>query len=73
MVRWVALMACHSEGGEIVRFPSTYFHWLEHQIFIIEDFPYAGMVFCGDREIPLPPGAQWDESGKKSLLTCSNF
>ena len=25
MVRWVALMARHSEGGDIVRFPLTYF------------------------------------------------
>ena len=66
MVRWVALMALHSEGGEILRFPSTYFRWLERQIFVIEDFPYAGMDFRGDREMPLPPGTQWDE-------TCSNF
>ena len=68
MVRWVALMARHSEGGVIVRFPSTYFRWLEHQIFEIEDFPYAGMDFCDDRDMPLPLGAQWDESGKKNIF-----
>ena len=73
MVFWVALIARHSEGREIVQFPSTYFRLLEHRIFVIEDFPYAGMDFHGDREIPLPPGAQWDESGKKYFLTCSNF
>ena len=48
MVRWVALMARHSEGGDIVRFPSTYFCWLERQIFVIEDFPYAGIDFRSD-------------------------
>lgn len=73
MVRWVALMAYHSEGGEIVRFPLTYFRWLECQIFVIEDFPYVGMDIRDDWDMPLPPGAQWDESGKKYLLTCSNF
>ena len=67
MVHWVALMARHSEGGEIVHFPLTYFHWLECQLFVIEDFPYAGMDFHGNRDMPLPPRAQWDESGKKKI------
>lgn len=67
MVRWVALMACHSEGGEIVRFPLAYFRWLENQILVIEDFPYAGMDYRGDRDMSLPPGAQWDESSKESF------
>ena len=65
MVRWVALMAHHSiEGAEIVRFPPSYFCWLDRQIFVIEDFTYAGIDFRGDREMTLPAGEQWDESGK---------
>ena len=65
MVRWVALMAHHvAEGVEVVRFYSSYFRWLERQIFIIEEFPYAGMDFCNDQEMTLPAGEQWDESGK---------
>ena len=64
MVRWVALMARHDiEGAEIVRFP-PYFHWLERQIFVIEYFPYVGIDFGGNREMTLPAGEQWDESGK---------
>ena len=48
MTGWVALMARHSiEGSEIVRFP-PYFHWLDRQIFTIEDFPYAGIDFRAD-------------------------
>ena len=65
MVRWVELMARHGiEGFEIVRFPPSYFRWLEGQIFVIEDFPYAEIDFCGEREMALPAGEQWDESGK---------
>ena len=64
MVRWSALMACHAiEGTEIVRFLPSYFRWLDRQLFVIEDFPYAGIDFCGDREMALPAGEQWDESG----------
>ena len=64
MVRWVALMAHHVEGIEVVQFYSSYFCWLECQIFVIEDFPYNVIDFCGDREIALPAGEQWDDSGK---------
>ena len=65
MVRWVALMARHGiEGAEIVRFPSSYFRWLDRQIFVIDEFPYARIYFRGDREMSLPAGEQWDESGK---------
>ena len=57
MVRWVALMARHGiEGVEIARFPPSYFRWLERQIFVIEDFPYAGIDFYDDREMTLPTG-----------------
>ena len=69
MVRWSALMAHHGiEGAEIVRFYSSYFRWLDCQIFVIEDFPYAGIDFRGDREMTLPAGEQWDDSGKKSFF-----
>ena len=76
MVRWSALMARHAiEGTEIVRFPPSYFRWLDRQLFVIEDFPYAEIDFRGDREMVLPAGEQWDESGKiifQRLLN-SNF
>ena len=65
MVRWVALMSRHGgDGCVVVRFTPTYFHWLQNQIFAIEDFSYAGIDFRGDPEMSLPPGAQWDASGK---------
>ena len=37
---------------------------LENQVFSIQDFPYAGIDFRGDPDMALPPGEQWDESGK---------
>ena len=65
LMRWVTIMACHpEEGSEVVRFPPEYFHWLENQLFVIQDFPYAGMDYRGDPDMTLPPGEQWDDSGK---------
>lgn len=57
MVHWSALMARHGiEGAKIVRFPSSYFRWLDRQICFIEDFPYAKIAFRGNREMTLPAG-----------------
>ena len=76
MVRWVALMARHAvEGVEIVRFPPSYFRRMERQLFVIEDFPYTGMDFRNDRDVDLPTGEQWDDSGKNHFqhFLSSNF
>ena len=54
---WVIVIACHpEEGSEVVRFSTQYFCWLENQLFVIQDFPYAGMDYCGDPNMTLPPG-----------------
>ena len=67
LMRWVAFMAHHpEEGAEVVRFTPEYFHWLENQIFSIQDFPYARVDFHGDLDMILPPGEQWDD-------TCTSF
>ena len=57
LTRWVAVMARHpDEGTAVVRFPDGYFHWLESQVFAIQDFPYAGMDFRNDPDMVLPQG-----------------
>jgi len=64
LMRWVAVMARHpDEGTEVIRFKPEFFQWLEHQVFSIQDFPYAGIDFRGDPDMALPPGEQWDDSG----------
>ena len=57
-------MARHpDEGTAVVRFPDSYFHWLEDQVFSIQDFPYAGVDFRHDPDMVLPQGEQWDDRG----------
>ena len=70
IVRWVALMARHPEEGiEVVQFPPKYFRWLNNQLFMIQDFPYAEMDYRGDLDMILPPGEQWDDSSKNIFNT----
>ena len=32
---------------------------------MVEDYAYVGMKFSGDLDLPLPPGRQWGDIGKK--------
>ena len=32
---------------------------------MVEDYAYVGMDFTGDPDLPLPPGGQWGDIGKK--------
>ena len=45
-------------------FDDDFFSWLSQQIPAIEDYPYAGIDFSRDPEIPVPPGEERGEMGK---------
>ena len=32
---------------------------------MVEEYAYAGTDFTGDPDLPLPPGGQWGDIGKK--------
>ena len=32
---------------------------------MVEDYSYVGKEFSGDPDLPLPPGGQWGDIGKK--------
>lgn len=49
----------------MVRYTLAFFRWLDHHIFMIEDYPYVGMGYTEDLDIPLPTGIQWGDIGKK--------
>jgi hypothetical protein len=42
--------------------------WLDQQEIFVEDWPYAGMDFRNDPDMPLPPGEQWDDAGMTLCL-----
>ena len=58
-------MARTGEGRGRVKFGDVFFRWLWDQILMVEDYPYAGIDFTGDLDLPLPPGGQWGDIGKK--------
>ena len=32
---------------------------------MVKDYAYVGIDFTGDPDLPLPPGGQWGDIGKK--------
>ena len=65
MLRWVRIMAHTRAGRGKVKFGSPFFRWISDQILMVEDYAYAGTNFRGDLDLPLPPGEQRGDMGKK--------
>ena len=70
MLRWVEFMARIGGGEAKVKFEAPFFCWLSDQILMIEDYAYVGTDIQGDPDLPLPPGAQWGDIGKKQYPRC---
>ena len=58
-------MAHTRMGRGKVKFDDTFFRWLRDQLLMVEDYAYVGAEFNGDPDLPLPPGRQWGDIGKK--------
>jgi hypothetical protein len=43
-----------------------FFCW-RRKIIALDDYPYAGIDFKGDPDMPLPPGAAYGDIGNKFL------
>jgi hypothetical protein len=62
--RWAVLLPRQGGGRTNESFDDDFFAWLSWQIPAIEDYPYAGIDFSRDPEIPVPPGEERGEMGK---------
>jgi hypothetical protein len=61
---WAALLLRQGGGRTVEAFNDDFFAWLSRQIPMIEDYPYAGIDFSRDPEMPVPPGEERGEIGK---------
>jgi hypothetical protein len=66
--RWSALLPRQGGGRTVESFNDDFFAWLSRQIPMIEDYPYAGIDFSRDPEMPVPPGEALGEIGKSPLV-----
>jgi hypothetical protein len=67
MKRWVDLMDRHG-GVPIANYDKVFFQWMRNQLIMVEDYSYARTDFCGDPDLALPEGYQWEDIGKKEIF-----
>ena len=60
--RWGHVMP-RGGGGRLVAWGVHFREWLDRKVIFIEDWPYAGIDFRGDPDMPLPAGEHWDDGG----------
>ena len=73
MLRWVEILD-HTDGsGDKVNNGSAFFHWLDDQLLMVEDYMYDGTKFRGFPDLPLPTGAQWGNIGNKNTQDFDYF
>ena len=57
-------------GGRVANpYPAEFFPWWRRQLIAIDDYPYAGIFFCGDPDMPLPPVVAYGDIGNEPQLT----
>jgi hypothetical protein len=61
--RWEALFPRQGGGRTIEAFDDKFFDWWARQIPAIEDYPYAGINFSRDPDMPVPPREERGEIG----------
>ena len=71
--RWETIMRRLGGGRLANPYPMDFFPWWWWQIIAIDDYPYAGIDFRGDLDMPLPPGAAYDDIGNESQTLSLNF
>ena len=47
-------------------YPTDLFPWWRCQIVAIDDYPYVGIDFRSNLDMPLPPGAAYGDIGNES-------
>ena len=62
---WENVMRRLDRGRVANPYPVDFFPWWQRQIITIDDYPYAGIDFRGDLNMPLPPGAAYGNIGNE--------
>jgi len=70
--RWETFLPRQGGGRTIEAFNDKFFDWWVRQILVTEDYPYAGIKFSIDLDMPVPPGEERGEIGT-CVLKLFNF
>jgi hypothetical protein len=60
-------------GRVLIPYNEDFFFWWPWQVIELEDYPYAGIDFRGDPNIPLQLGSTYGDIGMTNFLNISFF
>jgi len=63
VTKWTALLPRQGGRRTIEAFNETFFDWWAQNISVIKDYPYVGINFSKDPDMPVPPDKQQGEIG----------
>jgi hypothetical protein len=63
MARWIKVMRRQGGGRVSTPYNDDFFFLWQRQVIALDDYPYAGINFRGDPDMPLPPGAAYGDIG----------
>jgi hypothetical protein len=64
MARWIEFMRRQGGGRVSIPYNDDFFFWWWWKVIALDDYPYAGINFIGDPDMPFPPGAAYGDIGK---------
>jgi hypothetical protein len=62
---WTDVMRRLGGGRVPTPYNDEFFFWWRRQVIAIDDYPYAGIDYRGDPDMPFPPGSAYGDIGKK--------
>jgi hypothetical protein len=54
MAQWTEVMRREGGGRVATPYNEDFFFWWRQQVIALDDYPYAGIDFRGDLDMPLP-------------------
>jgi hypothetical protein len=65
MSRWTNVMRRLGGGRVPTPYNDEFFYWWRGQVIAIDNYPYRGIDYIGDPDMPFPPGSAYGDIGKK--------
>ena len=68
MAWWTEVMRWKGGGRVQTPYNDELFFWWRQQVITLDDYPYIGIDFRGDTDMPLPPGFAYKDIGTSKLF-----
>jgi hypothetical protein len=68
MAWWTEVMRRQGGGRVSTPYNEDFFYWWQRQVISLDDYPYAGIDFRGDPDMPLPPGTAYGDIGMSNVF-----